>query len=100
MGAKLLVVNVLNHKKNQMIYPIKNTLCFSLLITLSLFKLPDKHIYPESVANEVEIALSHYPELAEVAIEFKFKNKIRKSTMQAQPEFWSFFGSKKKRRYK
>lgn len=62
--------------------------------------MPIKHTYPESVANEVEIALSHFPELAEVAIEFKFKNKIRKSTMQAQPEFWSFFRSKKNRKYK
>ncbi|MFD2289998.1 hypothetical protein ACFSKN_03725 [Mariniflexile gromovii] len=59
-----------------------------------------QHTYPESIANEVEIALSHYPELAEIPIEFKFKNKIKKSTMQAQPNFWSIFCSKSKRKYK
>ncbi|PKQ43976.1 hypothetical protein CSW08_15525 [Confluentibacter flavum] len=62
--------------------------------------MPIKHTYPESVANEVKTALSHFPELAEVSIEFKFKNKIRKSTMQAQPEFWRFFRKKSKRKYK
>lgn len=61
--------------------------------------MPIKHTYPKSVANEVKIVLSHYPELAEVAIAFKFKNKIRKSTMQAQPEFWSFFCKKSTRKY-
>lgn len=73
---------------------------FALLITLSVFSVPVKHTYPESIASEVEIALSHFPELAEVSIEFKFKEKIRKSTMQAQPEIWSFFRKKSNRKYK
>jgi hypothetical protein len=72
----------------------------SFLIIISLFTVPIKHTYPESVANEVEIALSYFPELADVSIEFKFKTKIRKSTMQAQPDFWSFFCGKSKRKYK
>jgi hypothetical protein len=80
-----------------MIYMIPH---FALLITLSVFSVPVKHTYPESIASEVEIALSHFPELAEVSIEFKFKEKIRKSTMQAQPEIWSFFRKKSNRKYK
>ncbi|MDN3667419.1 hypothetical protein ACFFU1_10540 [Algibacter miyuki] len=59
-----------------------------------------QHIYPKSIAIEAETALSHYPELEDVAVEFKFKSKIRKSTMQAQPTFWSVFRSKSKRKYK
>lgn len=80
-----------------MIYMIHH---FALLITLSVFSVPVKHTYPESIASEVEIALSHFPELAEVSIEFKFKEKIRKSTMQAQPEIWSFFRKQSNRKYK
>ncbi|WP_243652280.1 hypothetical protein [Mariniflexile fucanivorans] len=59
-----------------------------------------QHIYPESIANEVKTALAYYPELANVPIEFKFKSKIKKSTMQAQPHFWSVFCGKSKRKYK
>ncbi|WP_445737838.1 hypothetical protein [Mariniflexile sp.] len=73
---------------------------FILLLTLNLYSLNAQHMYPESIATEAETALSHYPELAEVSIEFKFKNKIRKSTMQAQPTFGSVFRTKSKRRYK
>lgn len=74
--------------------------CFFLYKSLNLYELHTKHTYPESIAEEIKIALSHYPELAEVPIEFKFKSKIRKSTMQAQPEFWSFFCNKSNRKYK
>ncbi|WP_372752543.1 hypothetical protein [Mariniflexile sp.] len=59
-----------------------------------------QHIYPNSIENEVKTALSHYPELKDVPIEFKFKSKIKKSTMQAQPDFWSVFSSPSKRKYK
>ncbi|MDO7172340.1 hypothetical protein [Mariniflexile sp. AS56] len=59
-----------------------------------------QHTYPESIANEVETALSHYPELANVVIDFKFKNKIKKSTMQAQPNFSSVLCAKSKRTYR
>ncbi|WP_100614392.1 hypothetical protein [Confluentibacter citreus] len=58
-----------------------------------------KHIYPKSIANEVKMALSYYPELKDVAIEFKFKKNIRKSTMQAQPTIGTVFLAKKKRKY-
>ncbi|WP_308992353.1 hypothetical protein QLS71_000840 [Mariniflexile litorale] len=71
-----------------------------LLIVINLYTLSAQHKYPESIATEVKTALLHYPELAEVPIEFKFKKRIKKSTMQAQPEFRSIFCSKSKRKYK
>lgn len=59
-----------------------------------------QHIIPNVIESEAKIALSHYPELAQTSIEFKFKKHIKKSTMQAQPTFLSIFKSKKKRSYK
>tara|TARA_R110002051_G_scaffold16926_1_gene50348 strand:+ start:18085 stop:18651 length:567 start_codon:yes stop_codon:yes gene_type:complete len=59
-----------------------------------------QHIIPDVIESESRIALSHYPELANTAIEFKFKKNIKKSTMQAQPKFSSVFKSKKNRSYK
>jgi len=56
-------------------------------------------IVPEAILKEVQIALSHYPELRETPIEFKFKKKIRKSFMQAQPKFSGLFVDKKNRSY-
>lgn len=54
---------------------------------------------PKSIENEVKTALDYYPELKDVAIEIKFKKNIKKSTMQAQPKFGSFFKSKENREY-
>lgn len=59
----------------------------------------DNKIIPESILKEVTIALSHYPELADTPIEFKFKTNIKKSFMQAQPRFMDIFKNKKKRAY-
>ncbi|HLW33833.1 MAG TPA: hypothetical protein VKX40_16350 [Aequorivita sp.] len=59
----------------------------------------DNKTFPKSLEKEVLKALSFYPELNETSIEFKFKDKIKKSTMQAQPRFSSFFKNKKKREY-
>lgn len=56
-------------------------------------------IIPESIAEEVAIALSHYPELKDTPIEFRFKKKIKKSFMQAQPKFSGIFKNKKNRSY-
>jgi hypothetical protein len=56
-------------------------------------------IIPQSILGEVETALSFYPELKDVNIEIKFKKNIKKSTMQARPEFGSFFKRRKKREY-
>lgn len=59
----------------------------------------DNKTIPKSIKEEALIALSHYPELAKTEISFVFKNDIKKSTMQAQPKFTSFFKGKKNRAY-
>lgn len=59
----------------------------------------ENKVIPESLHEEVVAALSYYPELYDTSIEFKFKDNIKKSTMQAQPRFASFFNSKDKREY-
>lgn len=54
---------------------------------------------PQEILKEAKVALSYYPELEDVEIEFKFKNKIKKSFMQAQPEFSNLFKGKNDRSY-
>ena len=56
-------------------------------------------IIPESILNEAKIALSYYPELKDVEIEFKFKDDIKKSFMQAQPNRSNLFKGKDDRTY-
>ncbi|AIY15299.1 hypothetical protein M667_06420 [Cellulophaga baltica NN016038] len=58
-----------------------------------------EHIIPDTIRKEAEFALSHYPELKNTRIEFKFKKDIKKSIMQAQPSFLSLLRPKKKRSY-
>lgn len=65
---------------------------------LKTFEITNK-IIPESIAKEVKTALSHYPELKDTPIEFKFRKKIKKSFMQAQPKFSGIFKNKKNRSY-
>lgn len=78
---------------------IKPILYFALsMIQPNEINLENK-VIPESLHDEVVAALSYYPELNDTAIEFKFKEKIKKSTMQAQPRFASFLKSKDKREY-
>lgn len=59
----------------------------------------ENKIIPESIREEVIAALDHFPELYDIPIEFKFKDRIKKSTMQAQPKFSSIFRSKRNREY-
>lgn len=66
---------------------------------MTSISLNAQHLAPESIGTEAEIALSHYPELRQTPITFKFKKKINTSTMRAQPKFWSLFGSRKNRKY-
>ena len=54
---------------------------------------------PKSITAETHKALSYYPALKDTPITFKFKKNIKKSTMQAQPVFSSFFRSRKNRKY-
>ncbi|TYP97574.1 hypothetical protein C7447_104268 [Tenacibaculum adriaticum] len=57
------------------------------------------HIIPQSIKREVKLAFKYFPQLEETKITFKFKRNIKKSTMQAQPTFKSFFTSRKNRSY-
>jgi len=78
---------------------IKSILYFTLsMISTQNINLDNK-IIPENIKKEVIEAISYYSELYDTAIEFKFKNNIKKSTMQAQPRFASFFKSKENREY-
>lgn len=54
---------------------------------------------PDIIREEVLIALSHYPELADTRIDFVFRKDILKSFMQAQPKWYGIFQGKRRRRY-
>ncbi len=56
-------------------------------------------IVPDIIWRETYIALSHYPELRDTPIEFKFKKNIKKSFMQAQPKLSGLLKNRKKREY-
>ena len=66
---------------------------------MTLISLNAQHQAPKSIKAEAEKALSYYPELNQTSVKFKFKPNIPKSTMRAQPTFWSLFRSRKKRKY-
>lgn len=59
----------------------------------------ENKVIPESIKKEALTALSYYPELKDAEITFQFKNTIKKSTMQAQPKWASFFKSRTNRGY-
>lgn len=73
---------------------------YHIIFCFCIMKTNAQHTIPEEIYEEATIALSHYPELATTPIEFKFKAKIKKSTMQAQPVFRQLFSSRKRRGYK
>ena len=54
---------------------------------------------PLSIKDQVEVALTYYPQLKDTPIAFRFKKEIKKSTMQAQPTYASIFKSRKNRAY-
>ena len=60
---------------------------------------PEPKKMPKSIEKEAKIALSYYPQLATTPISFKFKNDIKKSTMQAQPVFHTLWKHRKNRKY-
>lgn len=78
---------------------LHRTLTIILLFVFSSNMNSQTHKIPSSIEQEAIIALSHYPELQDTSIEFRFKKNIKKSTMLAQPTFASFFKSRKKRAY-
>ena len=54
---------------------------------------------PGELRSPILKALSFYPELKDVKIDFEFNENIRKSVMQAQPRFITMYGSRKWRTY-
>lgn len=59
----------------------------------------ENKIVPDEIWRETYVALSHYPELKDTPIEFKFKKKIQKSFMQAQPKVSGLLKNRKNRSY-
>lgn len=56
---------------------------------------------PDEIREVALLALSHYPELVDVEIDFQFQNKIRGSVMQAQPKVGSLlFDNRANRSYR
>lgn len=79
-----------------------NIIVLSLVLqsqSMVTVKISDYHTAPKSLEEEARVALSHYPQLADVVIDIRFKSDIKKSTMQAQPVFTDLFRSKIHRRY-
>lgn len=64
----------------------------------SMQNYPHK-VIPENIRAQAIKALSFYPELKEVPITFKFKDNIKKSTMQAQPKFSGILRRRNNRGY-
>ncbi len=56
-------------------------------------------IIPPALQPAALEALSHYPELSDTEIEFRFEDEIVNSFMQAQPRISTLFRSKKNRGY-
>tara|TARA_R110001632_G_scaffold32297_2_gene83697 strand:+ start:1797 stop:2363 length:567 start_codon:yes stop_codon:yes gene_type:complete len=56
-------------------------------------------IIPALFMEEAKMALSFYPELNTVPIEFRLTRKMGTSVMKAQPQFKSLFFKKEKRKY-
>lgn len=61
-------------------------------------ELSQNKIIPPEIKEITLAALSHFPELLGVNIDFHFKNKIRGSVMQAQPRLGSLFINNKANR--
>ncbi|HLU89879.1 MAG TPA: hypothetical protein VKZ51_08615 [Cyclobacteriaceae bacterium] len=67
----------------------------------SLERFSVNKIIPDEIEEVTLLALSHFPELLDVKIDFQFQNKIRGSVMQAQPKVGSLlFDSKDNRSYR
>jgi hypothetical protein len=56
-------------------------------------------VIPVNILEEANITLSHYPELEDVEIEFRYKENIKNAFMQAQPKISNLFKGKKDRKY-
>ena len=67
----------------------------------SLDRFALNKIIPEEIRETTLLALSHFPELLDVAIDFQFHENINGSVMQAQPKIGSLlFNNKSNRSYR
>lgn len=57
-------------------------------------------IIPDKIKEEATMALSHYPDLKNTAVEFVIKPSLKTSFMKAQPVFSTLLHPAKKRKYK
>src|SRR5690606_27338137 len=72
-----------------------------LEIDLDLERFAINKDIPDEIREVALLALSHYPELMDVKIDFQFQSKIQGSVMQAQPKIGSLlFGNKENRSYR
>lgn len=65
----------------------------------SLEKYSYKKQIPVELRGVILKALSFYPKLKNIEIDFIFNERIRKSMMQAQPRFTSMLGYRRRRTY-
>jgi hypothetical protein len=100
-GGDLLPVSAITLLIAAFIFLVPNiTLGFQIKMkNLDSITTLENKIIPTAILNEAKIALSHYPELQDTPIEFKFKKKITKSFMQAQPKVSGILKKKKNRAY-
>jgi hypothetical protein len=90
-----------------MVFSDKNELRVSLHLILltdnmsntSYEKFSNKKQIPTELRGVTLKALSFYPKLQNIEIDFEFNEHIRKSVMQAQPRFTSMYGSRRRRTY-
>jgi len=61
--------------------------------------LPGNKTIPASIEKPVRVALSHYPQLKDTPIRFRFTRKLNKSIMAARPVIGSLFKNRKDRVY-
>ena len=94
-----------DHQKIKVVKILLLKCCLILSVTLlqsqamPTVSISKNHTVPKSIEKEAKIAFSFYPELDSVEIDIRFKKDIKKSTMQAQPQFGSLLKGKKGRRY-
>jgi hypothetical protein len=67
--------------------------------TGSFEQFSNKKKIPDELREVTLKALSFYPTLQQIEIDFEFSENIRKSFMQAQPRYTSMIGSRRRRTY-
>lgn len=69
------------------------------MTSTNLNKFGNKKQIPSELREVILKALSFYPKLQNIEIDFVFNEHIRKTVMQAQPRYTSMYRSRKRRTY-